>query len=72
MAQLTVYVDEQTRKKSETAAKDANLSVSQMTPGYGFSLSRPGEDRRCNPTCPAARRSAAQPGAIAIASAGQR
>ena len=29
MAQLTVYIDEQTRKKIEIAAKNANASVSQ-------------------------------------------
>ena len=29
MAQLTVYIDEETRKKIEVAAKNANASVSQ-------------------------------------------
>lgn len=29
MAQLTVYIDEETRKKIEMAAKNANSSVSQ-------------------------------------------
>ena len=29
MAQLTVYIDEETRKKIEIAAKNANASISQ-------------------------------------------